>query len=95
MALSDNQLGTQDQTLVRSKDRGYLATTMRDDGFPHASLVMIVCANSGDPLLLISEPTEHTQNMLPKDKIALLVDNTEGLNNPLTGTRVTLMGYAE
>ena len=95
MAISNNQLGTQARTLIRSKDRGYLATTMRDDGFPYASLVMIACASSGDPLLLISELAEHTQNILAKEHIALLVDNTKGLNNPLTGTRVTLMGSAE
>lgn len=86
--------GAQARALVRSRDRGSLATAMKDDGWPYASLVMIASDAAGNPLLMISELAEHTQNILSEDRVGLLIDGTTGLDNPLTGTRVSLMGRA-
>jgi putative heme iron utilization protein len=88
------ELGAQARALVRSKDRGALATAMKEDGWPYASLVMIACDAAANPLLMISELAEHTQNILSQDRVGLLIDGTEGLDNPLTGARVTLIGRA-
>ncbi len=95
MAASKNKLGAQARALVRSRDRGSLATAMKDTGWPYASLVMIACDAAANPLLMISELAEHTQNILSENRVGLLIDGTEGLDNPLTGTRVTLVGRAE
>ncbi len=94
LKLGPQELGAQARALVRSRDRGGLATTMKDDGWPYASLVMIACDAAANPLLMISELAEHTQNILSEDRVGLLIDGTEGLANPLTGARVTLVGRA-
>lgn len=88
------ELGAQARALVRSRDRAALATAMKHDGWPYASLVMIACDAAANPLLMISELAEHTQNILSEDRVGLLIDGTEGLANPLTGARVTLVGRA-
>lgn len=85
-------LGTQARLLARSVDKGSLATTMQDDQWPYASLVMVATAYDGSPLLLISELAEHTQNILKDQRCGLLIDGTVGLDTPLTGSRITLIG---
>ena len=94
LKLGPQELGAKARALVRSTDRGGLATTMKNDGWPYASLVMIACDAAANPLLMISELAEHTQNILSEDRVGLLIDGTEGLANPLTGARVTLVGRA-
>lgn len=90
--LESQELGARARSLVRSADRAGLATAMRDDNWPYASLVMVACDAGANPLLMISELAEHTQNILSDDRVGLLFDATGGLDNPLTGTRATLMG---
>ena len=91
---AEASLGARARALVRGSDRAVLATAMRQDGWPYASLAMIACDFEGNPLLMISELAEHTQNILSEDRVSLLVDDTQGLDNPLTGTRVSLVGRA-
>lgn len=94
MAPSKTKLGAQARALVRATDRATLATAMPQDSWPYASLVMVACDFEANPLLMISELAEHTQNILSEDRVSLLVDGTAGLENPLTGARVTLVGRA-
>lgn len=94
MAPSNGEIGAQARSLVRGADRATLATAMPKEGWPYASLVMIACDHEANPLLMISELAEHTQNILSEDRVSLLVDGTAGLENPLTGVRVTLVGRA-
>lgn len=94
MSDSDTKQGAQARALVRKTDRATLASAMPQDGWPYASLVMIACDFEANPLLMISELAEHTQNILSEDRVSLLVDGTVGLDNPLTGARVTLVGRA-
>jgi putative heme iron utilization protein len=68
---------------------------MKDDGWPYASLVMMACDGAANPLLMISKLAVHTQNILTENRVSLLIDGTDGLDNPLTGARVTLVGHAE
>jgi heme iron utilization protein len=89
---TEEYLGTQARLLARSVDRGSLATVMREDQWPYASLVMIATCYNGSPLLLISELAEHTQNILKDQRCGLLIDGTAGLDTPLTGSRITLIG---
>jgi len=88
----EKELGTQTRLLARSIDKGSLATAMRDDQWPYASLVMTASDHDGSPLLLISELAEHTQNILKDHRCGLLIDGTAGLDTPLTGSRITLIG---
>ena len=79
--------------LVRSLDRAALASSM--DGMPYASLVLVATAPEGAPLLLLSRLAQHTQNLDREKQASLLFDGTAGLDEPLTGPRVTVIGEAQ
>jgi putative heme iron utilization protein len=81
------------RSLVRSCDRTTLATSLA--GAPYASLAMAATAADGAPLLLISDLAQHTMNIKDDPRVALLFDGTAGLEEPLTGARVTVLGRAE
>ena len=82
------------RTLLRRLDRGALAT-LDADGGPYASLVLAATDPAGHPLLLISRLAEHTGNLDRDARAALLLDGTAGLDQPLTGPRLTVSGRAE
>lgn len=84
--------GVKARRLIRSLDRASLATAMADGDWPYASLVMTACGQDAAPLLLISDLAEHTKNIEADPRGALLFDGTGGLDNPLTGARVTVLG---
>jgi len=48
----------------------------------------------GSPLLFLSELAEHTKNLLRDARLSLLFDGTAGLDDPLTGPRVSVQGRA-
>jgi putative heme iron utilization protein len=83
---------------LRSLDRGSLATLMRPDapdaGSPYASLVLVAVDHDSSPILLISALADHTKNLLASPSVSLLFDGTIGLDEPLTGPRVTLQATA-
>jgi putative heme iron utilization protein len=85
--------------LLRSADRAYLATTRRGGveapGRPYAALVLLAVDHDASPLLLISSLAEHTKDLALDSRAALLVDGTQGMAEPLTGQRVTLLGRME
>jgi putative heme iron utilization protein len=53
---------------------------------------MTACDQGGRPILLISGLAEHTRNLIADPRGSLLFDGTAGLDNPLTGARVTVLG---
>ena len=87
--------------IIRDADRAALATTaVKGKGgvggpWPYASLVLTACDGQGYPLLLISDLADHTRNIRADARVSLLYDGTGGLDDPLTGPRVTLQGEAE
>lgn len=95
MAPTKSELGDRARALVRATDRGALATAMVGDGWPYASLVLIACTHDASPLLLISTLAEHTKNALADSRVGLLIDGTAGLDSPLTGARISLVGRLE
>jgi putative heme iron utilization protein len=78
--------------LVRTARKGSLATLDRDTGHPYASLVLVATEPDGAPTLLISALALHTKNLAKDQRASLLIDGTGGLDEPLTGGRVTLVG---
>ena len=82
--------------LVRSRDRAGLATALPTPAgaWPYASLVLAGIDHDLSPLLLLSDLAEHAKAIAADDRVSLLYDGTEGLEQPLTGPRVTLMGRA-
>lgn len=82
--------------LVRGLDRAALATALPVDGgtWPYASLVLVTVDHDLSPILLLSDLAEHTKAIAGDDRVSLLFDGTHGLDQPLTGPRVTLVGRA-
>jgi putative heme iron utilization protein len=82
--------------LVRRRDRATLATALpAAAGFwPYASLVLTAVDHDLSPILLLSDLAEHSKAIAGDDRVSLLFDGTEGLDQPLTGARVTLLGRA-
>jgi putative heme iron utilization protein len=78
--------------LIRSQDRAALSTRLAEDGWPYGSLVMTACGHDGAPLLLLSDLAEHSKNAMADQRVSLLFDGTAGLDSPLTGARVTVLG---
>lgn len=80
--------------LLRSALKGSLATLDRETGHPYASLVLVATEPDATPLFLISRLALHTRNLEKDPRASLLLDGTDGLGDPLTGSRMTLMGLA-
>jgi putative heme iron utilization protein len=78
--------------LMRQIDRATLATSHA--GWPFASLVLAALDDAGEPLLLLSDLAEHAKNIKAEARVSLLYDGTAGLDDPLTGPRVTVLGRA-
>jgi putative heme iron utilization protein len=92
--MSDSrQHGADARRLMRSLDRATLATSLA--GWPYASLVLVALDHDASPLLLISALAQHTQNLKAENRVSLLFDGTGGLDDPLTGPRVTVLGTAQ
>jgi len=77
---------------MRGADRATLATSQ--DSWPFASLVLATLDHDGTPLLLISDLSEHAKNIKGDRRVSLLFDGTQGLEDPLSGPRVTVLGEA-
>ncbi len=83
------------RTLLRQALRGALATLdHRSPGRPYASLVLLATEPDGTPITLISGLALHTRNLAADPRASLLLDATAGLDDPMTGARLTLTGHA-
>lgn len=60
--------------------------------FPFVSLVLPALAEDGEPVLLLSDLSDHARNLKRDPKASLLFDGTLTLKEPLTGPRLTLIG---
>ncbi|MDF1750797.1 MAG: DUF2470 domain-containing protein [Alphaproteobacteria bacterium] len=81
--------------LLRATDRAVLSTILAETGEPYGSLVLIAATPQGEPLLLLSDLADHTKNLKADSSVSLLLDGTDGLDNPLTGARASLQGRIE
>ena len=81
--------------LIRTQDRAILSTLHGDRvGWPYGSLVMTACEHDATPLMFISDLAEHTRNIKRDSRVSLLFNGTDGLDDPLTGPRATILGRA-
>lgn len=85
------------RALLRGLDRVSLATFLPAEpaGWPYASLVLVAVDHDLTPILLLSDLAEHTRAIQADGRVSLLFDGTAGLDQPLTGPRVTVLGRAE
>lgn len=83
------------RVVLRQALRGALATLdHRSPGRPYVSLVLIATEPDGTPVMLISGLALHTRNLAADPRASLLLDATAGLDDPMTGARLTLTGHA-
>jgi hypothetical protein len=75
---------------MRAQRAAALGTLM--GGAPYVSLVLVAFDADGSPLLLLSRLAQHTKNLLADPRVSLLFDGTTGLEEPLTGPRLTVLG---
>lgn len=80
------------RTLMRECPTAALGTML--DGAPYVSLVLVALDHDGAPLLLLSSLAQHTKNLAADPRVSLLFDGTAGLDDPLTGPRLTVLGRA-
>jgi putative heme iron utilization protein len=80
------------RALMHAQTTAALGTLM--DGAPYVSLVLAAFDADGSPLLLLSRLAQHTKNLLADSRVSLLFDGTVGLDDPLTGPRLTVLGTA-
>ncbi|MHA1564639.1 MAG: HugZ family pyridoxamine 5'-phosphate oxidase [Alphaproteobacteria bacterium] len=81
---------------IRACDRATLSTSQAGTtGWPYGSLVLTMADHDASPVLLLSDLAEHSKNLAVDNRLSLLFDNTAGLDDPLTGARVTVLGTAE
>ncbi|ACJ00196.1 HugZ family protein [Rhodospirillum centenum] len=84
------------RAVMRGCGRAALATAQRDrEGWPLPSLVLVALDLDATPLLLISGLAEHTRNLEQDPRAGLLFDGTGGLDEPLTGPRLSVLGKME
>ncbi len=86
-------LGREVRRLARAAHRAALASAFAEGG-PYASLALLAWDFDGSPLLLLSDLAEHSRNLARDPRLALLIDGTRGLEDPLTGPRASLIGRA-
>ncbi len=98
MTLNHDDPAKDARALIEGATRAYLGSLAeRGDGgsgstFPFVSLVLPGRDGTGQPLLLLSDLSDHAKNLKRDPKASLLYDGTVGLAEPLTGARVTLIG---
>jgi putative heme iron utilization protein len=78
------------RALMQAQSTAALGTLM--DGAPYVSLILVAFDVDGSPLLLLSRLAQHTRNLLADARVSLLFDGTAGLDDPLTGPRLTVLG---
>lgn len=68
--------------------------TLGADGAPFVSFATPGLRVDGTPLLFLSDLAVHTKNLKADPRVALMVDDTAGRADPMTGPRLSLSGQA-
>jgi putative heme iron utilization protein len=85
------------RNLLRGLDRASLASALpgvAGAAWPYASLVLVAVDHDLAPILLLSNLAEHTKAIAADSRVSLLFDGTAGLDQPLAGPRVSMLGRA-
>jgi hypothetical protein len=82
------------RALLRARDSGVLSTLSRRRlGYPSASLVPFALSDAGEPLLLLSEIAQHTQNLEADPRACLFVFDAEAAaKDARTAPRLAVYG---
>lgn len=72
-----------------------LSARQGTEGWPYGSLVLVARDADGTPLIVVSDLSQHSRNLAADPRASLLLDGTAGLEDPLSGPRLTLLCRAE
>lgn len=93
------QTGVPARRVLRAAGRATLTTVQRpagggggNPGFPYPSLVLCAFDHDGTPILCLSSLADHTRNLAADPRAGLLFDGTAGLDQPLSGPRLSVLG---
>jgi len=79
--------------LVRAGRSATLSTILSaSEGWPYSSFVTYATDQSGCPIFLFSDLSDHTRNLKADPRVSVLVEQASGRKNPQTGPRVSLIG---
>jgi len=93
MVLLRQELGREIRCLMRSLRSASLSTGLATvDGWPYGSLVTVAIDQGANPLLLMSDLSDHTRNLAEDSRASLLFVQPTRHRNPQRGARVTVMG---
>ena len=82
--------------LLRKERHGVLCTLSQTlDGWPFASLTPYAFAVSGEPIILTSTLAEHTNNIYSDPRVSLFIRDSDAVQDPQAGARLTVMGLAD
>ncbi len=85
--------------LMRQADRAALGVSFADgtdkERRPYVSLVLLAVDHDLAPILLLSSLAEHSKAIAGDNRVSLLIDGTTGLDQPLSGPRLSLLGRIE
>lgn len=79
--------------LIDDASHGALGTLEPDSGHPLSTRVAVATDEQGQPLLLMSTLSAHTQSLLVDARCSLLLGEPGG-GDPLAHARITLIGHA-
>lgn len=89
-------LAAEARALMRGARTAALSTILSPDqsggGGPYGSLALSATCPDATPILLLSRLAVHTGNLAHDPRASLLYDAGAGLEDPLTGARLTLTG---
>lgn len=71
----------------------YFRNDPENDGWPFISLAQVAFVGT-TPIILMSDMTDHTRNIINDNRVSLLIDGTTG-SNRMNSARVALMGKAK
>ena len=93
MVLLRQELGREIRCLMRSLRSASLSTGLATvDGWPYGSMVTVAIDQGANPLLLMSDLSDHTRNLAEDSRASLLFVQPTRHRNPQRGARVTVMG---
>ena len=83
--------GTLVRKIIRESKTAVLSTCLNKKEWPYGSLVLSCCEHDGSPYIFISELAEHTKAIRNNNKVSIFYENCNFLDDPLAGTRFSVL----
>ena len=77
--------------IIRKSKTAVLSSHLNGVNWPYGSLVLSCCEHDGSPYVFISNLAEHTKAIRMNNKVSIFYENCNFLDDPLTGTRFSIL----